>query len=326
MSVIDVHTHYIPSSFLDSVSLGAFEGVSIESREGKSVSLIFKNGMKHPLNSNFTSIEARLDVMKSRNVTKHVMCISPRLFFYDLDAELGLEYSKQWNDEIFSAYQRYPEKITPMGTLPMQDIDAAIYELRRISALGFRSIQIGTTVNGINLSDLCFEPFFKETASLGILVMLHPLIIPGDALSNKFELSNLIGNAYQTTSAASHLLLSGIFDKIPELKVLLVHGGGYLPWQIGRIEHGTRVKQSLKDTRKPLSDAFGRNLLFDDVTHSAESLNLLINVVGEDNVLHGSDFPYDMEEYSQSDFLAQSGYGEGTMKKIMTTNAERYGL
>jgi aminocarboxymuconate-semialdehyde decarboxylase len=179
--------------------------------------------------------------------------------------------------------------------LPMQAPDKAADELRRaITSLGLRGAMIGSNVEGKNLDDPGFEPLWATAATLDAWMMIHPGHVAGADRLRSYYLTNLIGNPLDTTIAAACLIFGGVLARHPKLKFVMVHGGGFIPYQGGRWVHGWQVrpepKVHLKESPAPYLDRF----VYDTILHSRTSLEFLISSVGAARVFLGSDYPYDM--------------------------------
>lgn len=320
--IIDIHAHIIPESFIRMVEQEYFDGVAL-CKESYITRIKFPGGSFHPYTPLFYSIDDRLKFMQEHGIDCQLVSISPRLFFYELPGEKGAEVSRCFNDDILALQRQYPGKIVTVATVPLQDTDLSIKELLRVHELGVKSVQIGTSINGKNPSEAEFEPFFEAAAALGVTIILHPLIINSDPLMKDYHISNLVGNPWQTTVAAGNMIFSGMFSRIPDLKICLVHGGGFLPYQLGRMCHGYKVRQEAKKHIDRAPDYYVRNnIYFDGLTHSRESLEFLIKVFGSERVMYGTDYPYDMAEYDQIEKMIQLGFADEDILKVACKNAE----
>ena len=323
MRIIDVHTHVIPKAFFDMIDEGILQGIAAEKKDGKYFRIVFADSSAHPLSDLFLSASARLEFMQEKGIDCQVISISPRLFFYDLPEDEATEVCKRFNDELLTIQENYSGRQIAMGTLPMQFPDLAVKELERIYKNGMRSAQIGTFVNGRNLSEEEFWPVFAAAERLSISIMVHPLITNEIMQMKKYHISNLVGNPWQTTVAIENMIFSGLFERFPALKILLVHGGGFLPYQMGRMVHGYKVRAEAKKEIPHNPDTYvKRNIFFDGLTHSEESLAFLLQFAGSEKVMFGTDFPYDMAEYDQLGKAVKAGLKEDELEAFTCKNAE----
>jgi aminocarboxymuconate-semialdehyde decarboxylase len=177
----------------------------------------------------------------------------------------------------------------------MQDPERAVAELRRaMGQLGLRGAQIGSHVEGRNLDDPALEPLWAAADELGAFILVHPQKIAGGDRLKSFYLKNLIGNPLDTTIAAASLVFGGVLERHPNLKFCFAHGGGFMPYQVGRMNHGWSVRPEGKVNLKHKPEDSIRRLYFDCILHSEPALRYLVETFGADHVLLGSDYPFDM--------------------------------
>jgi aminocarboxymuconate-semialdehyde decarboxylase len=212
-------------------------------------------------------------------------------------------------------------RITAVATLPMQDPAAAAGELRRaVTELGMRGAEIGPDVAGTPLDDPGPRTVLAAAAGLGVPLILHPYYVGARPGLADFYLTNLIGNPLATTICAARLIFSGTLDELGALRLVLTHGGGYLPYQIGRLDQGHRVRPEAKGCAHPPS-AYLSRFWFDTVTHAPGPLRFLAGSVGADHVVYGTDFPFDMAAGPLADQLAGTGLSDADAELIAGRNA-----
>jgi aminocarboxymuconate-semialdehyde decarboxylase len=178
----------------------------------------------------------------------------------------------------------------------MQDPARALTELQRAAALpGIRGVYLGTNINGRELSDPSFTPIFAACEAKGLPVLLHPLTVIGAGNRlGRYYLNNFLGNPFDTAIAAAHLVFGGVLDRFPKLEVCLPHAGGAMPYLVGRLTHGQKVRPETKGVAKRPFDAYLRRFTYDTISHAPASLQYLVDLVGADRVMIGSDFCFDM--------------------------------
>ena len=209
----------------------------------------------------------------------------------------GLKRRNSVNDGIANMARAFPERLMGMGTLPMQNPDAAVAELERIvKQHGFRSVELGTSIGDEQLADKRFRPVLRRALELDVFIFAHPYSNSGVCNLDDYYLSNLIGNPLQTTLMVSHLMFSGVLDELKKLRICLAHGGGYVPYQIGRFNHGHTVRKETRALTKTKPNALLRRFYYDALTHDPRALRYLIDLVGADRVVIGTDAPFDMGE------------------------------
>lgn len=299
MPLLDIHAHILPHVFLDMVNSGKIDGVSLVHRANGTIAVDFPAGT-HPCSPVFYDEHAQLALMDEHGIDLQAVSVSPRLFFYEMPAETASTLCRLFNDEILQRCRLHSSRFLPIGGLPMQDPHASVAEIRRLAQNGVHMVQVGTSVAGLPLDDARFLPVFEAAEEMGMAIMLHPLITGGGPLARAHHLSNVADNPYQTMLAASSLIAGGVFNRFGGLQVMLVHGGGYLPYQAGRLDHAFHVRPAGEfSCRREPSSYIRSNLWFDALVFRPEALNLLLSMAGEDRICYGTDAPYDMADYAQ---------------------------
>jgi aminocarboxymuconate-semialdehyde decarboxylase len=182
-----------------------------------------------------------------------------------------------------------------MATVPLQHPDAAIAEMERVVRdYGFKAIEIGTSVEGVLLAEAKFRPVLRRAQELGLFVFAHPYYVGAKGGLESYYLTNLIGNPLDTTTMLAHLMYSGALDELPDLKICLAHGGGFAPYQIGRLVHGHKVRAEAHEFSKTSPKELLRRFYFDSLVFDPQALRYLIDLVGADHVCIGTDAPFDM--------------------------------
>lgn len=242
-------------------------------------------------------VEQRLVDMDRLGVDIQAISPSPGQYFYFTEPELGRDLSRTINDGIAEAVAKYPDRLVGMGTVPLQSPELAIAEMRRcVNDLGLRGIEISSNVNGRELAEDDFRPFFAAAEDLGILLFLHPLgFTHGQRLSEHY-LTNIVGNPLESTIALSHLIFGGVLDAYPGLKLCVAHGGGYLSGYWGRMDHAFRAREECRTHISREPSAYMRDVWFDTLVFDKDELDSLVRTHGADKLCLGSDYPFDMSE------------------------------
>ena len=293
---IDVHTHFIPPSFAADARAGrALDNVTVE-RQATTEWISHPQGYRYPLSPEFLDVEARLRQMDRLGIDTSILSLAPTLFFYWLDGLAADDFCRQANESL-ATFVAQSSRLRGVAAVPLQDPDAAVTELRHaILDLGLCGVEIGTSMEGVPLDDPRFGPFFAAAADLDVPVILHPYYVGTRAQLADFYMTNLTGNPLETCIAASRLILSGFLDRHPTLKVVLVHGGGFMPYQIGRLDHGFRVRAETRASITSPPSSYLRRFWYDTITHASIPLKFLIELVGPDRVVLGTDLPFDMAD------------------------------
>jgi len=234
------------------------------------------------------------------------------LFGYGLDAERGARWARLLN----TAAAGRPA----LATVPLQDARAAAAELHWALGHGLLGVEIGTNVRGRELSDPGLEPFWSACAEARAPVFFHPAYTIPTPRVEAYYLHNLVANPLDTTLAAAQMIFGGVLDRHPDLVLILAHGGGYWPYQFGRFDRGHAVRPECRGPRQA-PRAYLRSFYYDTVVHSAEALRYLINLVGADRVLLGTDIPFDMGDPEPLGTLERAGVGSRERQAIIHDNA-----
>ncbi|WCB91731.1 hypothetical protein DSM104299_00407 [Baekduia alba] len=299
---IDVHTHVIPPELVARTeTTGGLFGVR---RDGDT--LVHPEGFSAPLTADFYDVDALLARMDGNGIDRSVVSLAPPLLFYDLDAVAAVAFAREVNDALVAHVARDP-RLAAVAHLPMQDPEAAAEELERAVVLGLRGAQIGTNVGDLPLDDARFTPVLATAERLGVPLILHPYFVGPKPRLEPFFLTNSIGNPLDTAIAAARLIHTGALDRHPGLEVVLVHGAGYLPYQLGRLDHAFRVRPEARAAIERPPSSYLRRFRIDTLTHSVDALRFLAEQAGPDRLLLGTDLPYDMADVRPLDAIAAAG-------------------
>ena len=296
---IDVHAHCVPDGVIEALRAdGGRYGIELAEEDGRYAALIGGRVQTRPILPTLLDLPRRLAAMDAAGVDVQILASWIDLTAYALDAAAGARYSRMFNEALAATVGGAPDRFRALATVPLQDPDRAATELRHaVTALGLVGAEIATTVDGTELDDPALEPFWTAAEELRALVVVHPYASLAGRNVRRYGLNNLVGNPAESTIALGHLVFGGVFERHPDLLMCIVHGGGFAPYQIGRWDRAfvTGARGAAEHlTRSP--GEWLRGLYFDTVLHSPQSLRHLIDVVGAEHVLLGSDYPFLMGE------------------------------
>ncbi|HEU4341414.1 MAG TPA: amidohydrolase family protein [Candidatus Binatia bacterium] len=319
---IDIHAHFVPEEFLRLIETeGEPHGVGLR-RSPDGPMILVGQATIGPITAHYHNLELRLKSMDKQRVAVHALSLMPPMVYW-ADGSLGLRLARLVNDAMAEANRAYPDRFVFLATLPMQDPEAAVNEVNRaVTELGCRGIYLGTNVRGKELSDPSFLPVFERIHALRVPVFLHPLNVIGSQRLTTYYLHNLLGNPFDTAVAAANLIFSGLLHRFPKLNICLPHAGGALPYLIGRLNHGWKVRQECKGLNKPPT-SYLRRFTYDTISHAPESLNYLIKLVGVDRVMMGSDYCFDMGYEHPVKVVTALKLSSGDQEKILGGNAKK---
>ncbi|MFN7085728.1 MAG: amidohydrolase family protein [Burkholderiales bacterium] len=294
MRTYDLHSHVIPPTIVEAMKADPQRfGMKVVERDGR---LFFeRRGQLSEMEREFHDVDAKIAAMDRMRIDVSALSVAPPTYFYNLPAEAGLAASRLSNDGIARMVEKYPARLRGMATLPMQDPDAAITELERVvKEYGFKAVEMGTSVEGEQLAHPKFRRLLKTVEQLGCFIFTHPYACSAKGGMDSYELFNTVGYPLDSTLMAAHLMASGALDDLKTLKIVIPHGGGYVPYQIGRFAraHRHRPAASVATQSSPY-DLFKR-FYFDALTHDPRATRHLINMAGADHVVIGTDNPFNM--------------------------------
>lgn len=318
---IDVHTHLMvpesaeltrphfkpedePRTFYSSPITKALNGEFYELAKGK-----------------YTDPEVRLADMDAMGVDVQLVSLTPFHYFYWADAALAPSVAATQNERIAEVARFAPERLVGVGSLPMAHPDLAVTEARRIHDLGFPAIEIGADVNGEDLDSPRFEPIWEVVEELGLVLILHPAGFTEARRLTDYYLVNVIGMPLSTTVAVTRMILGGVFERHPSLRMLLVHGGGFLGFYPARTDHAFRHRPELRAHIDRLPSEYLKSLYFDITVFDPVMVEQLVEKYGAEHVLLGTDYPFDMGLPDPLGLLAEARLSQRQREKIAGENA-----
>lgn len=265
----------------------------------------------------------RMEECAATGVTIQVLSTIPVLFNYWAQAQDALETSRFFNDHIAETVDRHPQTFIGLGTVPMQNVDLAIKEMERcVHELKMPGIEIGTNVNGLNLSLPQFFPFFEAAEKIGCAIFIHPWEMMGEKEMEKYWLPWLVGMPAETTRAICSLIFGGVLHKFPKLRIAFAHGGGSFPYTLGRIEHGFHVRPDLVQVDNDINPReYLQKFWVDSLVHDAPAFEYLLKLMGEDKICLGSDYPFPLGEHNPGELIESLDMQKETREKLLYKNA-----
>jgi aminocarboxymuconate-semialdehyde decarboxylase len=326
MRSIDIHAHLTPQCFWRATENGgAWHTLRREQNErGQELAIVGSSRSPLPPRARWTP-EERLADMDSLGVDIHVLSPYSGFYNYRLDAAVATATARDSNNEIREMIQAWPDRFAGLATLPMQDVQAAIAELERVMVnLGFKGAMIGDQINGRTLDSPEFLPFWKSAEQLGAMILFHQggetVISPRN---KRYHLPNSIGNLADRTITFASLVMGGVMDACPDLKICLSHGGGYTCYGIGRLDRAWQTRPEVQgDIGQPPS-AYLRRFYYDCIVYTESALRYLIDTVGIERVVFGTDWPYDMAfDWPVSWILSLDSLTQAEKEAILWKNLE----
>ena len=322
--IIDIHAHIIVPEITRAAAPGDEWRPHLIWEDGRQL-LDFGGRKLTSALREFVDVETILAEQDRAGVDMILLTPWSSLFRYDADLETSLAVNRIQNDALAAIVAEHGRRVAALGTVPLQDADAAVAELKRcMLELGLPGVEIGTNVNGVYLGDPRFRPFWAAAEELGAFVEIHPVPGIGGPTNRQYYLWNAFANPAETALNTAHMILSGLLEDHPALKICLFHGGGNLPYQIGRLDRAYEVRPEASAKICAPPSSYLRQFYFDTITHSAPALSYLIDLVGVDRIMLGSDYPFDMGYERPTEIVAEvPGLSDGDRQAILGGTAQR---
>ena len=324
MLKIDIHTHIIPEKVPRFAEQFGYDGfIHLEHHKNCCAKMMIGDRFFREIEDNCWSAERRMSDCNHHHVDVQVLSVIPVMFNYWAKAEDCLAIAQFQNDYIAGIVEKYPKRFVGLGTLPMQSPDLAIREMERcMKKLGMVGVEIATHINEWNLNEEELFPFFQAAEELGACIFVHPWDMMGMKRMPKYWLPWLVSMPAETSLAICSMIFGGVFERLPKLRVAFAHGGGSFPATIGRIEHGFNVRPDLCAVDNNINP---RNYLgqffLDSLLHSPQMLDYLIDLVGDNRIALGTDYPFPLGELEPGKLIESMPYNDERKANLLYGSA-----
>jgi aminocarboxymuconate-semialdehyde decarboxylase len=273
----------------------------------------------------FVDIDRILAAQDEAGVDKVLLCPWVPLLYYDADPKAGLARARIQNEALSGLVRTHPDRVAALGAAPLQDPDLAAREVHALMDEGvLRGVEVAASVRGVFLGDDRFEPFWDAAEATGALVFVHPTTRGFDSPAfQDYYLWNTVANPLETAATAAHMVVAGVMERHPGLRVLLAHGGGALMAVRGRMRHAHGFQPQARARLRESPEDSIRRFYFDTLTHDDALLRALIEYVGHEHVLLGSDYPFDMGDARHVATVRALELDADVEAAILAGNAER---
>lgn len=299
MLKIDTHAHYLPRDWPDLAAKYGDNRFPVIHHGDDGRHRIYKDGkFFREIWPKTWDPQERIDDYARFGIQVQTISTVPVMFSYWAKPHHALELHESLNDHMAETCRDYPRHYAGIGTVPLQSPRLAIQEMERcIDQLGLCGVQIGSHINDWNLDAEELRPFFAAAQDLGAAILVHPWDMMGTDSMPKYWMPWLVGMPAEQSRAACALIFGGVLEQFPKLRVMLAHGGGSFPYTIGRIEHGFNMRPDLVAIDNPQNPRkYFQHLYFDSCVHDDRALRYLLDTVGTDRVMLGTDYPFPLGE------------------------------
>jgi aminocarboxymuconate-semialdehyde decarboxylase len=320
---IDLHSHFFPIEALSNPGKYQDRAPKIVLDKDK-LSVTSQIGTRAGLGAGAYDPVARIKALDEMSIDLQAISPSPILLFYWEEPAVAAHFSRKQNEAIQEIVKKHPDRFVGFGSVPLQSIPDAIAIAKEAKSMGLKGLEIGNAVGERQLDDPVFESFFDAVQALGLLLFVHPLeggVDAGDPIAG--VLGNVLQFPFRTTLMIERMILKGMFEKYSNLRLCLSHGGGLLAFNIWRLDHSYDLRPDFKKIVPQKPSGYLKKIYFDSIVHSAAALQYLIQVVGADRVVVGTDYPMAMGDFEPVRKINSLNLTEKERSQVLGTNAAR---
>lgn len=327
MKKIDMHSHFFPKiSQAQAARFNAKTAPWLKISDNPKYGDIYVDDKPfRPVYDALWDGNVRLELMDKQGLDIQIVCATPVMFGYEEPIEKAEPWCQAKNDLGVEFCKADPTRLKVLAQVPMQDIDAACHEVTRAKSIGHVGVQIGNHVGEKNLDDAGILTFLTHCAQEEMPLLVHPWDMMGDVRLSKWMLKWLVSMPAETQLGALSLILSGAMEKLPKnLKICFAHGGGSLPYLMGRVDNAWRHRDIVREDCPNLPSSYLDRFYVDSAVFDPDALLFLVNKMGEDRVMLGSDTPFPLGEQQIGDLVLQSDLSQTQKQKVLASNAEQF--
>ncbi|HBU46961.1 MAG TPA: 2-amino-3-carboxymuconate-6-semialdehyde decarboxylase [Myxococcales bacterium] len=321
---IDLHTHILPERWPDLEKRYGYSGfIRLDHHKPCCARMMMGDQFFREIDHNCWSPGQRIEESNRFRVDVQVLSTVPVMFSYWAEPEDTYDLSRILNDHLAKVCRDHPKRFVGLGTLPMQAPDLAIKELERcVKDLGLAGVEIGTHINQWNLDEAELDEFWAAAEALQASIFVHPWDMMGKDRMPRHWLPWLVSMPAETSLAMCSMIMGGVFDRYPNLKVCFAHGGGSFPVTIGRIDHGFEVRPDLCQTKtenKPSS--YLDRVYLDSLVHHPKALEFLLATFSANRIGLGTDYPFPLGELSPGALIESTITDYETAERLLSGTA-----
>jgi aminocarboxymuconate-semialdehyde decarboxylase len=324
---IDLHTHIVPARWEDwAARHGGGRWPRLVPRDACHATLMTGEQVFREITDQAWSPARRLEDMDRLGIDRQVLSPPPVMFCYWAEPKPAQAFARMQNEWVAEVAARHPARFTGMATVPLQDVDLAVAELRHArEELGLPAVEIGSCPGGRDLDDPALLPFFQACHDLAVAIFVHPATpLVGQERLTRHYFPLIVGNPLETAVAISTLIFGGVLERLPGLRCAFAHGGGAFPFTLARLDHGWRVRPEGPAAIPRPPREYARRLYYDSLTCSPANLRFLVSEMGADRVVIGSDYPFDLGDPDPAGTVAAAGLSAADRTAVEAENAARF--
>ena len=324
--VIDIHNHFVPHSWPDLSERFGGDWPWMKHLNAKSAMMMYGNSEFRPVTSALWDPIQRLEDMDRHNIDIQVISATPILFAYARDAKQSAECARIFNDAALEICEHNPSRLKCLAQVPLQNTELACLEVTRAMNSGHLGVQLGNHVGDRDLNDEGILTVLEHCANEGAAVLVHPWDMNSHARNKKYMLQWLVDMPAETELSILSLILSGAFERLPKsLKLCFAHGGGSFPYLLGRIDNAWKHRDIVREDCPNIPSSYVDRFYVDSAVFNPGALKLLVDVMGEDQVMYGSDYPFPLGEQNMGELVRSSNeLSSSTKDKILSINAQKW--
>ncbi|WP_077328491.1 amidohydrolase family protein [Virgibacillus siamensis] len=319
---VDFHTHVISEEFLNlAEKYGDDRWPVLEKTCDCGANIMIAGKKFREITDHTWDPEERIRDMDNEGINVQVLSPIPVTFSYWSEPEQGLEMARFQNDFIASTAKEYPKRFVGLGTVPLQDVDLAIKEMdRAIHELGLKGIELGSNVNGKNLDDPSLRKFFQYADQWNVPLFIHPWATMGRERMPRHNFMYMVGMPSETALAAGSIIMSGMLDEYPNLKICFAHGGGSLPYLLPRMDKGWNVWPQIRKTEN-LPSHYAKQFYYDTLVYDTQNLQFMLDKFGPKQIMVGTDYPFLLREVPAGNIVERISLYDEDKDRIRGLNA-----
>ena len=329
---IDIHAHYVPPQLIAAIDArGADIGVKLVRSDGAAPALHFDYGFKvRPFFPRLVEpVAQRHAWLDEQDIDLQIVGTWPDIFGYGLAPDACVAWHRLLNDTLAEWCGEHAKRFAWIASVPLVRADAAAQELERAKGIGACGVIISSNIENVNICELPLDPFWAKAEALDLPVLIHPVLVGAAPRAAKFGLAQVAQYTFDTTLGVGSLIMSGVLDRFPKLKLVLSHGGGAYPYLAGRFDimHRRMDKAAQGDVAAKTPSAYARQMVYDSIVHAPKALRFLIDVAGLENVALGTDYSFPPADMEPLVLLRSAGLSAAEMTAIADDNPRRvFGL